>query len=58
MAGRGEGEALPSTLEEATRAFGARGSVAREVLGDGFVDFFAATREHEVRLSRQAVTDW
>lgn len=54
----GEGEALPSTLEEATRAFGARGSVAREVLGDGFVDFFAATREHEVRLSRQAVTDW
>ena len=33
-------------------------SVAREVFGDEFVDHFGGTREHEVRLWEEAVTDW
>jgi glutamine synthetase len=49
---------LPNTLEEAVRRFAAGGSVAREVLGDEFVDFFAATRAHELHIWREAVTDW
>ena len=32
--------------------------MAREVFGDDFVDHFAGTREHEVRLWDEAVTDW
>jgi glutamine synthetase len=34
------------------------GSVAREVFGDEFVDHFGGTREHEVQLWEDAVTDW
>lgn len=49
---------LPASLEEATRRFKAEGSVAREIFGDEFVEFYARTREHEVGLYRQAVTDW
>ncbi|KAL2837636.1 hypothetical protein BJY01DRAFT_258276 [Aspergillus pseudoustus] len=49
---------LPNTLEEAVRRFSGRKSIARELLGDQFVDFFAATREHELRVWREAVTDW
>lgn len=56
--GEGGGKALPGSLEEATRRFKAEGSVAREIFGDGFVEFYARTREHEVGLYRQAVTDW
>lgn len=33
-------------------------SVAREVFGDDFVEHFAGTREHEIRLWDEAVTDW
>ncbi|OAA64745.1 Glutamine synthetase/guanido kinase, catalytic domain protein [Niveomyces insectorum RCEF 264] len=49
---------LPNTLVKALERFRAPGSVAREVLGDAFVDFYTATREHELRLWREAVTDW
>ncbi|KAL1867530.1 hypothetical protein VTK73DRAFT_4133 [Phialemonium thermophilum] len=49
---------LPNTLDRAVERFRAPGSVAREVLGDDFVDFYAATREHELRVWREAVTDW
>lgn len=49
---------LPNTLDEAIRRFSAPGSVAREILDDEFVDFFTATREHELRVWREAVTDW
>jgi hypothetical protein len=35
-----------------------KGSVAREVFGDNFVDHFGGTREHEVMLWQEAVTDW
>ena len=49
---------LPKTLQEAVDRFTAPSSVARELLSDEVVDFFAATREHELRLWREAVTDW
>ena len=51
-------ERLPRTLESATAKMAAPGSMARKVLGDGFVDHFAATRENEVELFNAAVTDW
>lgn len=51
-------ELLPNTLDAAIQRFSAPGSVAREILEDEFVDFFTATREHELRLWREAVTDW
>lgn len=54
----GEGTRLARTLREANERFMARDSVAREVLGDEFVDHFGGTREHETRLWDEAVTDW
>ncbi|TPX12994.1 uncharacterized protein E0L32_006639 [Thyridium curvatum] len=51
-------ELLPNTLDRAVDRFRASGSVARKILGDDFVDFFALTREHELRVWREAVTDW
>ena len=36
----------------------AKESVARECLGDEFVDHYAGTREHEIRLWDEAITDW
>jgi glutamine synthetase len=48
---------LPSTLFDATAAM--KGSeVAREILGDAFVDHFAGTREWEWKQHLKAVTDW
>lgn len=47
----------PRTLIETTRAF-ARSDIARDWLGDEFVDHFAATREWEWRQWLDAVTDW
>jgi glutamine synthetase len=32
--------------------------VAREILGDGFVDHYVRTREWEVRKFERAVTTW
>ncbi|KAK3671494.1 hypothetical protein LTR78_008593 [Recurvomyces mirabilis] len=52
------GERLAKSLKEATEKFARKGSVAREVFGDDFVEHFAGTREHEVRLWDEAVTDW
>lgn len=47
----------PRSLIETTRIF--RGSqIARDWLGDTFVDHFAATREWEWRQWQDAVTDW
>ena len=60
--GKGEetagGERLARNLGEAVAKMEAAGSVAREVFGDSFVDHFAGTRRHEIRLWEQAVTDW
>jgi glutamine synthetase len=53
-----QGVRLAKTLKEATVAFMRKDSVAREVFGDKFVDHFGGTREHEVHLWEEAVTDW
>ncbi len=47
----------PRTLIETTRAF-SRSAIARDWLGDAFVDHFAATRDWEWRQWQDAVTDW
>ncbi|KAK3372269.1 putative glutamine synthetase [Podospora didyma] len=49
---------LSKSLRDATNRFTRLGSVAREVFGDDFVDHYGGTREHEVRLWDEAVTDW
>jgi glutamine synthetase len=51
-------ERLPNTLDSALARFSAPGSIAREILDPEFVDFFTATREHELGLWKEAVTDW
>ena len=53
-----QGARLAKSLKEATETFMRQGSIAREVFGDAFVDHFGGTREHEVRLWEEAVTDW
>ena len=52
------GQRLARSLKEANERFMRKGSVAREVFGDEFVEHFGGTREHEVRLWDEAVTDW
>ncbi len=52
------GMRLARSLREANERFVRAGSVAREVFGDEFVEHFGGTREHEVRLWDEAVTDW
>ena len=47
----------PRTLIETTRQF-KQSVIARDWLGDTFVDHFAATREWEWRQWQDAVTDW
>lgn len=64
--GRGEevggesdkGERLAKNLREATERFMRKGSLAREVLSDEFVEHFGGTRVHECKLWEEAVTDW
>jgi glutamine synthetase len=53
----GDAPPLPRTLGEATRLF-RESRVAREWLGEEFVDHYASTREWEVRQYEKAVTDW
>lgn len=53
-----KGERLAKSLKEATARFMAKESIAREVLGDDFVEHFGGTRENECRLYEEAVTDW
>ena len=53
-----KGERLAKSLKEATARFMRKESVAREVFGDEFVDHYGGTREHEIRLWEEAVTDW
>lgn len=49
---------LAKTLREANDRFTRTGSIAREVFGDDFVDHYGGTRDHEIRLWDEAVTDW
>lgn len=53
-----KGARLAKSLKEATATFARPESIAREALGDEFVDHFTGTREHEIRLWDEAVTDW
>lgn len=53
-----KGERLAKSLKEATERFMRKESVAREVFGDEFVDHFGGTRQHEIRLWDEVVTDW
>jgi len=48
---------LPRTLEEAAARL-RRSAVARDILGDAFVEHFAASRDWEAREARKAITDW
>jgi len=54
----GDGERLAKNLGEAVQKMVAKNSVARELFGNTFVDHFAGTRQHELQLWEQAVTDW
>ena len=49
---------LPQSLEVATERMVRPDSIAREVLGNEFVDHFGGTREHEIKLWSEAVTNW
>jgi glutamine synthetase len=49
---------LAKSLKEANVRFTGKESIAREVFGDAFVDHFGGTRDHEIRLWDEAVTDW
>ena len=51
---------LPQSLESATERMMRPGSVAREesVFGNDFVEHFGGTRQHEVKLWNEAVTNW
>lgn len=51
-------ERLPRNLRSATERFMAQGSLAREVLGDSFVEHYGATRLHEANEWDDAVTNW
>ncbi|KAJ2903273.1 putative glutamine synthetase [Zalerion maritima] len=53
-----QGARLAKSLKEANRRFMAKESIAREVFGDDFVEHYGGTREHEIRLWDEAVTDW
>ena len=49
---------LPQSLAAATERMTRPNSIAREVFGDEFVDHFGGTREHEIKLWNEAVTNW
>ncbi|KAJ1910667.1 hypothetical protein IWQ60_010533 [Tieghemiomyces parasiticus] len=49
---------LSRNLREAVEVMRAPDSIARQVLGDDFVNHYARTREHEWQLWENAVTDW
>ncbi|KAI9594539.1 hypothetical protein BDF19DRAFT_471626 [Syncephalis fuscata] len=51
-------ERLARDLRTATETFADENSIARKVLGDEFVDHYAATRRNEWSLWSDAVTDW
>lgn len=56
----GKVKMLPLSLESATARMMKLDSIAREkgMLGDVFVEHFGGTREHEVKLWNEAVTNW
>ncbi|KAF9160163.1 hypothetical protein DFQ26_005813 [Actinomortierella ambigua] len=51
-------ERLPKSLKDSAQAMLAPNSIARQVLGDEFVDHYGATRMFEYRAWEMAVTSW
>ncbi|KAG0325220.1 hypothetical protein BGZ99_000935 [Dissophora globulifera] len=51
-------ERLPKSLKESALKMLEKDSIAREILGDVFVEHYAATRLNEYRLWETAVTTW
>jgi glutamine synthetase len=51
-------ERLPRSLDEAVQRFTAPDSRARDLFDAAFIEYFAQSREHELRLWKEAVTDW
>ncbi|KAG0239317.1 hypothetical protein BGW41_007802 [Actinomortierella wolfii] len=51
-------ERLPKSLKDSAQAMLAPNSIARQVLGDEFVDHYGATRMYEYRAWETAVTSW
>ena len=49
---------LSTSLESATKEMMRSDSLAREILGNKFVEHFGGTRQHEVKLWNEAVTNW
>ena len=51
---------LPQSLEAATERMMRPESIAREeaVFGNDFVEHYGGTRQHEVKLWNEAVTNW
>ncbi|KAI9246741.1 hypothetical protein BDA99DRAFT_526821 [Phascolomyces articulosus] len=57
--GKGQqGQQLARTLQEAVNVMDEKSSVARQVLGNSFVNHFVKTRKHEWGLWQNAVTDY
>jgi glutamine synthetase len=52
------GTRLAKSLKQANERFMRKESIARVVFGDDFVDHYGGTREHEIKLWDEAVTDW
>jgi len=49
---------LASSLREATQCMMEKDSIARQVLGNDFIEHYGATRLHEWKLWERTVTDW
>ncbi|KAF9983563.1 hypothetical protein BGZ75_004985 [Mortierella antarctica] len=56
--GQVKAERLPKSLKDSAIKMLEKGSIAREILGDAFVDHYGATRMNEYRLWETAVTTW
>jgi glutamine synthetase len=52
------GKTIPCSLEKAITQFIRPDSIAREILGDHFVNHYGASREHELKLWHVQVTEW
>ena len=57
MLERSDIPALPNSLESALKAFRADGEL-RAALGEDFSDYFAVSREWELKEWQRSVSDW
>lgn len=58
MGDKADVKLLATSLETATERMMREGSIAREILGDAFVEHFGGTRMHEVKVWNEVVTNW